>query len=269
MEEPAVKQCCAAFYSSDVARLLLGDSFHPGGAALTSRLGALLNLSPDAHVLDVASGRGASAFHLAEAFGCCATGVDLSEENVSFARAAATERGIAGRVTFQTGDAEDLPFSDGNFDAIVCECAFCTFPNKPAAAGEFFRVLKPGGWIGISDLTRTPESLPELDGLLAWIACLGDALPADRYKTILNDSGFCLESEEDHSPALVELVQQVQSRLMGAEILAGLKKIDIPGVDFSKAREFARAALNAVRSGRLGYRVFTGIKPISQKSEGN
>lgn len=51
MEEPAVKQCCAVFYSSDVARFLLGDSFHPGGAALTRRLGTLLDLSPDSHVL--------------------------------------------------------------------------------------------------------------------------------------------------------------------------------------------------------------------------
>jgi arsenite methyltransferase len=264
MEEPAVKQCCAAFYSSDVARFLLGDSFHPGGTALTSRLGTLLDLSPDSQVLDVASGRGTSAFYLAETFGCCVTGLDFSGENVSLSQAAAAEREIADRLKFQTGDAEDLPYGDDSFDAIVCECAFCTFPGKPAAAREFFRVLKPGGWLGISDLTRSMESLPELDGLLAWIACIGDALPAERYKTILSDSGFRLESDEDHSQALLELVQQVQSRLMGAEILSGLKKIEIPGVDFSKAREFARAALNAVRSGKLGYRIITGRKPVSE-----
>jgi len=38
MEEQSVKQCCATFYGSDFARMLLGDSFHPGGTRLTERL---------------------------------------------------------------------------------------------------------------------------------------------------------------------------------------------------------------------------------------
>src|ERR1017187_1371033 len=57
MEEQSVKQCCATFYGSDLARYLLGDSFHPGGTRLTERLGNLLALTPESHVLDVASGR--------------------------------------------------------------------------------------------------------------------------------------------------------------------------------------------------------------------
>ena len=82
MEEQSVKQCCATFYGSDFARMLLGDSFHPGGTRLTERLGELLALTSQSQVLDVASGRGTSAFHLAKTFGCKVTGIDLSEENV-------------------------------------------------------------------------------------------------------------------------------------------------------------------------------------------
>jgi ubiquinone/menaquinone biosynthesis C-methylase UbiE len=77
----------------------------------------------------VASGRGTSAFHLAKSFGCKATGVDLSEENVHLATAEAARRGLGDRVSFELGDAERLPFGDSTFDAIVCECAFCTFPS--------------------------------------------------------------------------------------------------------------------------------------------
>src|SRR6266849_10142556 len=77
-----VKQCCAAFYGSDLARLLLGDSFHPGGTHLTDRLGQLTQLSRDSRVLDVAAGRGTSAFRLSQSFGCEVVGIDLSEENV-------------------------------------------------------------------------------------------------------------------------------------------------------------------------------------------
>ena len=223
MEEPSIKQCCVAFYGSDFARMLLGDSFHPGGTRLTERLGELLALSPESHVLDVASGRGISAFHLAESFGCKVTGVDLSEENVRLATAEASQRGLAGQISFQHGDAERLPFGDEVFDAIICECAFCTFPSKPVAAGEFYRVLKPGGQLGLSDLTRSEAEIPGLEGLLSRIACIGDALPTERYSATLKEAGFHVSRTEDHSDALVEMVRQIQAKLLGAEIMAGLK----------------------------------------------
>lgn len=261
MEETSVKQCCAAFYGSDFARFLLGDSFHPGGANLTGRLGALLNLGPASSVLDVASGRGTSAFHLAEVFGCRVTGIDLSEENVRVAKADAEQRGLAERVQFQLGDAERLPFGEVTFDAIVCECAFCTFPSKLVAAQEFHRVLRPGGQLGLSDLTRKEEPIPGLEGLLSWIACIGDALPAERYTAIFEQAGFEVQCVEDHGVALLEMVLQVQRRLLGAEVMAGLKKIDLPGVDFATGRQFAQSALEATRKGLLGYVAIAARKP--------
>lgn len=261
IEGQNVKQCCAAFYGSDLARLLLGDSFHPGGTALTQRIGGLLHLSSESTVLDVASGCGISASHLAESFGCRVIGVDLSEENMRLATAEAARRELSGQVFFQLGDAERLPFEEGIFDAIVCECAFCTFPSKQIAAEEFLRVLKPGGRVGLSDLTRTEEAVPELEGLLAWIACIGDALPVARYTEIMSAAGFHIDGIEDHSNALTEMVRQIQGKLLGAEVMAGLKKIDLPGVDFATAKKFAYAVLDAAQRGRLGYAIITARKP--------
>ncbi len=86
MEEKNVKQCCAAFYGSDVARFLLGDSFHPGGTKLTHEIAERLHLGPGSRVLDVATGRGTSALYVAEMFGCEVVGVDLSEHNITLAR---------------------------------------------------------------------------------------------------------------------------------------------------------------------------------------
>ena len=71
-----IKSCCAALYETDYARLLLGDSFHPGGLELTERLGKQLGLRPGQRVLDVASGTGATAVFLAERFGCHVVGLD-------------------------------------------------------------------------------------------------------------------------------------------------------------------------------------------------
>jgi ubiquinone/menaquinone biosynthesis C-methylase UbiE len=260
MEGSGVKQCCANFYGSEFARLLLGESFHPGGTRLTHRLGALLALTPQSSVLDVASGRGTSACHLAESFGCKVTGVDLSEENVRLATAEARQRGLATLVSFQLGDAELLPFDDNSFDAIVCECAFCTFPSKQVAAGEFYRVLKFGGSLGLSDLTRTEENIPGLEGLLSWIACIGDALPVEHYAETLQQAGMQVLSIEDQSDALLEMVRQVQGKLLGAEIMSGLKKIDPPGVDFATGKQFAQAALEATRQRKLGYVLITSQK---------
>lgn len=157
--EPSVKQCCANVYGSAAAKYLLGDSFHPGGLRLTEELAGFLALTPDSLVLDVASGKGTSAFFLAEKFGCRVIGVDLSEENVHQANAEALAKGLSEKIKFQLGDAESLPFASGAFDAILCECAFCTFPSKSVAAAEFYRVLKTGGRVGISDITKDSTHL--------------------------------------------------------------------------------------------------------------
>ena len=258
--EQNVKQCCAAFYGSDVAPLLLGDSFHPGGTHLTIRLGQLTQLTRDSTVLDVAAGHGTSAFQLAQSFGCAVVGVDLSEDNVRLANEKASIRGLANRVNFRLADAEKLPFAAHTFDAIVCECAFCTFPNKQTAAQEFSRVLKAGGRLGLSDLTKTADPLPELSGLLSWIACIGDAQPVDSYVEILQLAGLTITNIEDHSYALTEMVRQIQGKLLGAEIAVRLKRFEFPNVNFSDAKGFAQAALNAVKDGKLGYGVIGAIK---------
>src|SRR5579859_949314 len=170
-----LKLCCAAAYTSDWARLLLGDSFHPGGLALTERLGTLLSLGPGVRVLDVAAGKGTSAIHLARTFGCAVVGVEYGGDAVAAAVQAAEAAGVAHLARFEQGDAERLAAPDGSFDAVICECAFCTFPDKRAAAAELARVLRPGGRVGLSDLTRAGEIPADLRGLLAWIACIADA----------------------------------------------------------------------------------------------
>ena len=54
------------------------------------------------------------------------------------------------RVEFLQGDIESLWLGDDSFDAIICEGAFCTFPDKAVAAREYFRVLKTGGASGLA-----------------------------------------------------------------------------------------------------------------------
>jgi ubiquinone/menaquinone biosynthesis C-methylase UbiE len=255
-----IKQCCARLYESDFAKMLLGESFHPGGVKLTEHLGMLLALRTQSRVLDIASGKGTSALFLAERFGCEVVGVDYSGQNVEQANAEAAAKGLDQLVSFRIGDAERLPVGDSCFDAIICECAFCTFPDKPAAAQECSRVLRSGGVIGLSDLTRGSALPKELDGLLAWVACIADAQPVDNYTQYLHGAGFRVRQTESHNEALLEMVNQVRMKLLSAEIMVGLKKLDLPEIDFTAAKQMARAAVAAIRQGSLGYAIICATK---------
>jgi ubiquinone/menaquinone biosynthesis C-methylase UbiE len=255
-----IKSCCAAAYQSDFVRLLLGDSFHPGGLQLTRRLGELLELSPRDRVLDVASGRGESAIFVARHFGCRVTGVDFGAGNVAEAAARAEAAGVAGLVTFEQGDAERLHYAEASFDAVLCECAFCTFPDKRAAAGEFARVLRSEGRLGLSDITRSDNLPPELDGLLARISCIGDARPGREYVAYLEAAGFGSVTLESHDDALGRLVHELQGRLLGAELMTRLEKLILPGVDFTEAKAMGKSAAAAVKAGLLGYALLTARK---------
>ena len=253
-----VKACCAALYEQDWVRLLLGDSFHPGGLTLTERLGVLLELRPGMRVLDVATGRGASALFLAKRFGCEVIGTDLSAEMVRDAEARAENEGLSGLVQFRMGDAEQLPFEAAAFDAVVCECAFCTFPDKATAAREFTRILRTGGRIGLSDLTRTESLPPALETLMAWVACIADALPIAAYLTHLHNAGCNSLYSEPHDEALAQMVKDIRTRLATAQILVGLKKLELPIVNLPEAQKMARAVEQAIREGKLGYSLVVG-----------
>jgi arsenite methyltransferase len=257
VESNQLKSCCAALYQSDVARFLLGDSFHPGGIQLTERLGALLQLGPQHRVLDVACGKGESAIFLAQRFGCEVTGLDFGTENVTEATRRAAAAGLGNRISFQQGDAEKMPYPDASFDAVICECAFCTFPEKSRAAAEFARILKLAGRLGLSDLTRSGPLPPELEGLLAWIACIADARPINEYVDYLKTAGLKNTQIEYHDEALAQMVRDIQGRLFAAEIMVNLKKLAFPGLDLAQAKGLARAASDAVRTRLLGYSLIT------------
>ena len=261
-EQQPVKQCCANLYESDLARFLLGDSFHPGGLQLTGQLGRMLGLNPASRVLDVASGKGTTAAYLAKEFRCTIVGVDYGYQNVEAARSLAKTEHLESRVQFERSDAESLSFSEASFDAVICECAFCTFPDKIAAAKEFFRVLRRGGQVGISDLTRQEVLPEELQGLLAWIACIGDAHTIDGYAAFLRGAGFSVSCIKERNDALEEMANHIRLKLLGAEIMTGVKRVQLPGLDLGAAKRMANSAMAAIKRGHLGYALICAKKPL-------
>jgi arsenite methyltransferase len=256
-----LKACCAAAYGSDIIALLLGDSYHPGGRALTRRLADGLGLHAGAHVLDVAGGPGATARLLAGQYHVCVDGIDLSPATVDRARRLTDRGGLSDRARFHVGDAERLPFPDGRFDAVVCECAFCTFPDKPTAAGELARVLRPGGRVGIADVTVRAGGLPpELTGLAGWVACLADARPPDEYAAIVTAAGLRVIQTERHDLALQNLIDQIVARLAVLRITRA-DRLATAGIDIDTVLGYARLAARSVAAGDIGYALLIAAKP--------
>jgi arsenite methyltransferase len=256
-----VKSCCAALYESDWARLLLGGSLHPGGLALTDRVAELAGIGAGKRVLDVACGRGASAIHLAQKYGCSVTGIDLSTASIAAAAEEARRAGAAGRTEFRLADAEMLPFAAGAFDVVLCECALCTFPEKARAAREFARVLRAGGRIGLSDLTCAGPLPPELETLAGWVSCVAGALPVEEYGARLQAAGFGPPWIELHDEALSRLVRDVRTKLLGVEALMKLGKLELPADSLERAKQIAHAAQRAIARGSLGYCLMTAVRP--------
>jgi arsenite methyltransferase len=245
------KGCCARLYESDAVRWLLDGQLHPGGQRLTRRLAQLAGIERGQRVLDIACGSGATALLLAHELECEVVGVDLGARAIERAADAAHAAGLAARVRFVLGDAEELPFPDAGFDVALSECALCTFPDKRRAIAEMARVVRPGCTIAIADVTADLPALPApLRSAAARVACVADARSADDYASLLRDAGWEPFAIEKHDDDLRVMADRVEARLRVARMLA---PTDEQRDRAAEASAFARMAIDAIARGALGY----------------
>ncbi|MEM7131822.1 MAG: class I SAM-dependent methyltransferase [Chloroflexota bacterium] len=107
-------------------------------------------------VLEVATGPG----YVALAFATRSKeviGLDLTDAPLAIARQNQAERGIT-NVSFQAGDANQLPFEDNEFDVVVCRLAVHHFADPRRVLSEMVRVCKPGGKLAVEDLIASEHS---------------------------------------------------------------------------------------------------------------
>src|SRR5690349_6099903 len=105
---------------------------------------------PGERVLDVATGTGMVAEALARCSACEVVGLDQSEAMLAGARARVDrDPGLSARVSLVRGEAERLPFADGEFDALTFTYLLRYVDDRAATMRELVRVVKPGGRIGM------------------------------------------------------------------------------------------------------------------------
>lgn len=261
-----LKSCCASWYADDLVRLVAGGDLHPGGPMLTRRLADLAGIGSGDRVLDVASGTGATARLLAAERGATVVGADLSSELVREAnQRAGGGSGTVGAVRFVHGDAESLDVTPASFDAVLCECALCTFPDPSAAAAGFARALRPGGRVGVADVTVDPDRgplAPALDDVFAHMACIAGARSVTSQVALLEHAGFVDVTVERWDDAALAFVRAIRDRIR----LLGDALGDL--VDLSRALELADLAAEAVEDHRLGYALVVGTRSDARSARG-
>lgn len=153
---------------------------------------AVAELRAGERVLDLGSGGGIDVLLSAKRVGPTgfAHGVDMTDEMLELARANA-ERAGATNVAFHKGTIEDLPLDDASVDVVISNCVVNLSPDKPAVLGEVFRVLVPGGRVGISDVVAedhlTTEQRAERG---SYVGCIAGALSRQEYLDGLATAGF-------------------------------------------------------------------------------
>lgn len=109
-----------------------------------------LNIKPGTRLLDVGCGAGQLALIAARA-GAQVTGCDIATNWLEKAQARADAEGL--QITFEEGDAESLPYKDGQFDAVVSLIGAMFAPSPDLVAAELARVCRPGGMIAMANWT--------------------------------------------------------------------------------------------------------------------
>ncbi|HLT60525.1 MAG TPA: arsenite methyltransferase [Microlunatus sp.] len=163
---------------------------------------AVADLREGERVLDLGSGGGIDVLLSARRVGPTgfAYGVDMTDEMLDLARTNAADAGVS-NVEFRKGTIEDVPLPDGSVDVVISNCVINLSTDKPQVLAELYRVLVPGGRIGVSDVVAedhlTPEQRAERGD---HVGCIAGALSRREYLDGLTAVGFTDASVEFTHP---------------------------------------------------------------------
>ncbi|KAI3746018.1 hypothetical protein L6452_08433 [Arctium lappa] len=201
------------YKSSGILRYerIFGQGFvSTGGLDTTKEFVAQLDLKPGQKVLDVGCGIGGGDFYMAENFDVEVVGIDLSVNMISFALERAI--GLKCSVEFEVADCTKKTYPDNTFDVIYSRDTILHIQDKPALFRTFYKWLKPGGKVLISDYCRKSGS-PSQE-FAEYIKQRGyDLHDVETYGQMLRDAGFGEVTAEDRTDQFKDVLKRELERV--------------------------------------------------------
>ncbi len=181
---------------------------------------AVAELRAGEAVLDLGSGGGIDVLLSARRVGPYgqAYGLDASPDMLELARANAAKAG-ATNVEFLHGTIEAVPLPDQAVDAVISNCVINLSDDKPAVLAEAFRVLRPGGRFGVSDVvTDGPIDPVRRAAAEQRVGCVAGSLAVEEYRNLLREAGFVgisIRLTADHGDGVRSAIVQAHKPAIG------------------------------------------------------
>ncbi len=169
------------------------DQFHGRGLEATLEIAALMPARASDHILDIGSGIGGPARFFASRFGCRVTGIDLTPEFCEVARHFTRLLHLEDRVTIDIGDALEMPYRDETFDGAYSMNVSMNIADKTGFYRAIHRVLKPGGWLVLSEIAKGQGGDPDFPTPWAESADASFLSTAEATRAGLVAAGFDVE----------------------------------------------------------------------------
>jgi SAM-dependent methyltransferase len=151
-----------------------------------------VDLKPGETVVDLGSGAGNDVFIAQRIVGTTGRviGIDMTQAMIELAQQNAGKLGYK-NVEFRLGDIEQMPVEDNTADVVVSNCVINLVPDKLKAYKEIYRILKPGGRFGVSDIVVNGKLPPTIQSAAEMYAgCVAGALNKNAYMGIVAEAGF-------------------------------------------------------------------------------
>ena len=197
-------------------QLVWGDGFlSPGGSAAVDEIVEGLDLK-DRTVVDIGSGLGGVDLHLARAHGARVIGLEIERPLIELARKGVTAAGLGERVEFRHCAPGPLDLEGESADVLFSKDSLIHVEDKAAAFGDYFRVLRPGGWLAMSDWMRSDR--PYSKDMEYWFEMEGltyHMQPLAFYDAALRKAGFVDIIVVDTSPDYRDLCDREYALMRG------------------------------------------------------
>ncbi|MCH9648970.1 MAG: methyltransferase domain-containing protein [Deltaproteobacteria bacterium] len=193
------------------------DEFHIGGRQATESFLDQLQIAADHQVLDVGCGLGGGSRFAAQRYGCRVTGIDLTQEYVETGNELCRWVGLSDRIHLEVHNATSLPHPGETFDRAFMMHVGMNIADKEALASELYRVMRPGGKVGIYDIMEAGKG--DLAFPVPWAMDREGSSVASpaAYKAALQAAGFKIIAERNRRDFALEFFSQLRAKMKSAE----------------------------------------------------